>query len=75
LHSVYKCYPTWRVPSEVKLLTKFKDVFAWGYKDLKRIPWLICEQKIELIANACPIKQGPYRMNPNYAQRIIKGSW
>ncbi len=43
---------------EVKqLLIEFKDVFAWNYKELKGIPRLICEHKIELTANTCPIKQ------------------
>jgi hypothetical protein len=51
-------------------LTKFKDVFAWGYKELKGIPRSICEHKIELTANARSIKQQSYRMNLNYAQRI-----
>ncbi len=51
-------------------MTKFKDVFAWSYKELKGIPWSICKHKIELTINACPIKQHPYGMNLNYAQRI-----
>jgi hypothetical protein len=48
----------------------FKDVFAWSYKKLKRILKSIHEQKIELITNACPIKQRPYQMNLNYGQRV-----
>jgi hypothetical protein len=55
-----------------QLLTKFKDVFAWSYKELKGVPKLIYEHKIELNTNACPIKQHPYRMNPNYAQKVRK---
>ncbi len=43
-----------------QLLTKFKDVFAWSYKELKGIPRSICEYKIELTTNAHPIKQQPY---------------
>lgn len=55
-----------------QLLSKFKDVFAWSYKELKGIPRSICEHKIELTTNARSIKQWPYRMNPNYAQRVKK---
>jgi hypothetical protein len=46
------------------------DVFAWNYKDLKGIPREICEHKIDLVANAQPIKQRQYRMNPNYALKV-----
>jgi hypothetical protein len=48
----------------------FKDVFAWSYKKLKGIPRSISKHKIELTVDARPIKQQPYRMNPNYAQRV-----
>jgi hypothetical protein len=40
-----------------ELLVNYHDVFAWSYKDLKGIPREICELKIELVANAQPIKQ------------------
>jgi hypothetical protein len=40
-----------------QLLTKFKDVFAWSYKELKGIPRSNYKHKIELTTNACPIKQ------------------
>jgi hypothetical protein len=55
-----------------QLLTEFKDVFAWSCKKLKGIPRSNCEHKIELTVDARPIKQQPYRMNPNYAQRVRK---
>ncbi len=51
-------------------MTKFKDVFAWSYKELKGIPKSICKHKIELITNARPIKQRPYQIDPNYARRV-----
>lgn len=54
-----------------QLLIEFKDVFAWSYKELKGIPRLIYKHKIELITNTRPIKQQPYQMNPNYAQKIL----
>ncbi len=31
-----------------QLLKKFKNVFAWTYKDLKRIPLELAQHKIEL---------------------------
>jgi hypothetical protein len=37
---------------------------------LKGIPREICEQKIELVANAQPIKQTQYRMYLNYALKL-----
>ncbi len=52
------------------LLTDYKDVFAWNYKELKGIPREICEHKIQLMANAQPIKERQYKMNPNYAINV-----
>jgi hypothetical protein len=37
---------------------------------LKGIPREICEHKIELVANAQPIKQRQYKMNPNYRLKV-----
>ncbi len=39
------------------LLIDYKNVFAWNYKELKGIPREICEHKIQLMANAQPIKE------------------
>jgi hypothetical protein len=42
---------------EIKcLLTKFKDIFAWSYKELRGIPRCMHEHKIKLMTNALPIK-------------------
>ncbi len=49
------------------LLQNYMDVFAWNYKELKRIPWQICEHMIELMAIVRPIKQKQYKMHLNYA--------
>jgi hypothetical protein len=46
---------------KVKLLTKYNDVFAWGYRELKGIPRSICEHKIELTTNTCPIINDPIK--------------
>jgi hypothetical protein len=52
------------------LLTNYKNVFAWSYKELKGIPREICEHKIPLMADAQLIKQKEYRMNLNYALKV-----
>jgi hypothetical protein len=49
------------------LLQNYTDVFAWNYKELKRIPRQICEHMIELMAFVGPIKQKQYKMHFNYA--------
>jgi hypothetical protein len=51
-------------------LVNYCDVFAYNYKDLKGIPREICEHKIELVANAQPIKKTQYRMYLNYALKL-----
>jgi hypothetical protein len=53
-----------------EMLIKYKDVFAWSYKELKGIPREICEHKIELMVDDQPIKQRHYKMNPNYALKV-----
>ncbi len=52
------------------LLFDYKNVFPWSYKEFKKIPTKICEQKIQLMANAQLIKQRQYRMNSNYALKV-----
>ncbi len=37
---------------------------------MEGIPREICEHEIELVANAQPIKQRQYRINPNYALKV-----
>jgi hypothetical protein len=39
---------TGKVVEMEQLLRKFKDVFAWTYKDLKGIPPKLAQHKIEL---------------------------
>jgi hypothetical protein len=48
------------------LLRKYKDVFAWSYKDLKGIPPHVTQHWIELDTTISPSHQIQYRMNPNY---------
>jgi len=50
-----------------QLLKEFKDVFAWMYKNLKRIPLKLAQHIIELDIIIPPAHRGKYRLNPNYA--------
>jgi len=52
------------------LLRKFKNVFAWNYKEFKGIPPHIVEHKIELDTTIPPSYHVYYRMNPNYAMVV-----
>jgi hypothetical protein len=54
-----------------KILKEFKDVFAWTYKNLKRIPLKMAQHKIELDTTIPPTHHARYRLNPNYAT-IVK---
>ncbi len=70
---------------EVEQLLEFKDVFAWTYKNLKRIPPELEQYKIELDTTIPPAHQAKYRLNPNYdidklltarfIESIKKASW
>ncbi len=53
-----------------QLLTEFKDVFAWTYKDLKGIPLELAQHRIELDITILPAHLAKYRLNPNYATTI-----
>ena len=48
----------------IELFKEFKDVFAWGYKDLKSYDTNIIQHKIPLKENQKPFKQKPRRINP-----------
>jgi hypothetical protein len=50
-----------------QLLKEFKDVFAWTYKDLKRIPPKLAQYRIELDITISLARQTKYILNPNYA--------
>ncbi len=49
-----------------QLLKEFKNVFAWRYKDLKRIPLELTQHKIELDIIIPLAHQARYILNPNY---------
>ncbi len=50
-----------------QLLKEFKDVFAWTYKDLKRIPPELAQHRIGLDITIQLAHQVRYKLNPNYA--------
>ncbi len=51
-------------------MKEFKDVFAWTYKDLRRIPPELTQHKIELDINIPSTHQAMYKLNPNYATTV-----
>ena len=48
----------------IELFKEFKDVFSWGYKDLKTYDAIIIHHKIPLKENQKPFKQKLRRINP-----------
>jgi len=61
---------TCKVLEVEQLLKEFKDVFAWTYKDLIRIPPELAQHRIELDIIIPPAHQAKYRLNPNCAITI-----
>jgi predicted transcriptional regulator len=57
---------TCKVLEVEQLLKEFKDVFAWTYKDLKRIPPKLAQHIIELDTITPSTHQAKYILNPNY---------
>ncbi len=55
----------------IKLLNKFKDIFAWTYKDLKGTPPEIVQHKIKFNITISHLHQARYQVNPNYVT-IVK---
>ena len=53
-----------------ELLLKFKDVFAFTYKDMKIIPPHVCKHKIELQPKAKAMIQMRYKMNRHYTAKV-----
>ena len=48
----------------IELFKDFKDVFSWGYKDLKSYDTSIIQYKIPLKENQNPFKKKIRRINP-----------
>jgi hypothetical protein len=53
------------------LLQEYKDIFAWNYINLKRIPPQIIQHHIKLDITIPHVHQVRYQMNPNYTA-IVK---
>ncbi len=53
-----------------QLVKELKDVFAWTYKDLKRIPLELAQHIIELDDTITLTHHAKYKLNPNYATTI-----
>ncbi len=51
-------------------MKEFKDVFAWTYKDLKRIPLELAQHRIDLDTTITSTHQAKYKLNPNYVKAI-----
>jgi hypothetical protein len=50
-------------------LRKYKDFFAWTYKDLKGIPPKLVQHKIEFDTTISLAHQAKYQLNLNYMQQ------
>jgi hypothetical protein len=56
--------------NSMKKLLKYKDVFAWTYKDLKGIPPKLAQHCIELDTLIPPAHHVVYIVNPSYVTTI-----
>ncbi|MCO5582067.1 hypothetical protein L7F22_035958 [Adiantum nelumboides] len=54
----------------LSLLKKYRDVFAWSYKDLKRVDPEIYQHTIPTRDDAQPSRQQPYTYNETFARKI-----
>lgn len=52
------------------MLQKYKDIFAWSYKDLKGVDLEICQHTNPMTPNSKPSKQRPYTYNDTFAKKI-----
>ena len=59
-----KTLPSHKKHKYIELFREFKDVFAWGYEDLKSYDTKIIQHKIPLKENQKPFKQNLRRINP-----------
>ncbi|MCO5554964.1 hypothetical protein L7F22_008504 [Adiantum nelumboides] len=54
----------------IATLKRYKDVFAWSYKDLKGVDPSICQHTIPLKSDVKPGRQRPYTYNETFAKKI-----
>jgi hypothetical protein len=58
------------VESITKLPCEYNDLFPTMFTEMKGIEGELGEMKIPLIAEARPIRQRPYRLNPIYKKKF-----
>jgi hypothetical protein len=58
------------VESITELLREYNDLFPTTFTEMKGIAGELGEMKIPLRAEARPIRQRPYRLNPIYKQKV-----
>ena len=58
--SMPKEMPPAKKPAMVRLLTEFKDVFTWSYKDMKWMDLKFYQHQIHLSKDAKPVAQRRY---------------
>jgi hypothetical protein len=58
------------VESITELLCEYSDLFPTTFTEMKGIARELDEMKIPLRAEARPIRQGPYRLNPIYKKKV-----
>jgi hypothetical protein len=51
-------------------LHEYQDLFPTKFTDMKGIKGPMREMKIPLKADARPVKQRPYKMNPKYKKKV-----
>ena len=49
-----------------------RDVFAWSYEDMQGLDPQLYQHQIHLSMDAKPVAQRRYRMNPNYAAKVME---
>ncbi len=61
---------TCKVSKVEHLLKEFRDIFAWTYEDLKRIPPQLTQHKVDLDTIIPSTHRPKQRLNPNYVIAI-----
>ena len=56
----------------IELLRDFWDVLAWSYEDMRGLDPKMYQHQIHLSKDAKPVAQRRYRMNPNYAAKVME---
>ena len=54
----------------IRLLCKYKNVFAWKYDDLKTYPTSIIQHTIPMLSEQKPVQQKLRKIHPNLESQI-----